>query len=1328
MKNEEEQDETAIGKLTRGLVDASMAYPVVVVLVLITSVIGGIIVMPWKVNGVPHRPVSVDAIPNIGQNIQIVSTPWKGRSPRDVEDQVTYPLSTALLGISNVKEIRSSSMFGMSFIFVVFQDGTDFYWARSRILEKLEALPADTLPDEVSPSLGPEATALGQVYWYTLEGRDRDGNSTGGWSQQELRSIQDWIVRYDLMATEGVAEVASIGGYEKQYQVDLDPEAMRAYNIRLEQVLNAIHESNRDVGAGTTEINRVEYVIRGLGYIESLEDIRKTAITSGEDGTPIFVEQVANVQTGPAVRRGVLSRGGEPATGGVVVTGQDANPREVLQRVHDEVDQLTASLPRKILIDDDVSEGEVNRWAEQEGVNAYKNGDINHDAFFSWMRDHPDKKLPSWARVSQVEVVPYYDRSNLINDVLGTLTEALKHQVLITIIVILLLVMHLRSSVLISSMLPVSILMTFLVMKWFSVGADVIAMAGIAISIGTVVAMGIIVSENILKRLDEKRKEESVFDSVRAAASEVGGAALTAILTTLISFLPVFFMIGVPGRLFFPLAFTKTVIMISAVLLAIMVLPPLAYMSFGGSDSGTLGHVSLGVLVIATGVLLWGMVSWIVGVVAGVVGLYTLMIPFCSQDVEEYVQRGVILLVAALLTYLLALIWMPLGLEAGTLANVVSVSLLVLVLMTGLAVVYWHYEALLRITLSFRFLFSMFILLFLIAGYMAWQDLGEEFRPDLEEGSFLYMPIMSYHGSAGEAIEGVQRTDRLIETIPEVKESVGKAGRVRSALDPAPLGMLETIVTYKSEFKEDEDGNVLRYQYNPDHPDAGDEGYVRDESGHLIRDPEGRPYRQWRDHIREPDDIWEEIVDVADLPGWTEPSKLQPIETRLLMLQTGLRAPIGVKVYSTDIQTAEDVAVEIERLLKDVPAVQSDTVQADRLVGKGYVEIDINRDEIARYGMTVEEVQRTIEVAIGGVKVTRTVEGRERYEVRVRYKRELRDSIDEIKNVLVSGANNRQVPLKQLADVHVRRGPQMIRGEDGRPVVYISFSQKDGIAEVNAVEQAKSYLREKMNQNQLVLPAGTSYQFAGSYQQQQKAEGVLSVLVPLSLLLIVVILYLQHKSLSTTLIVFSGIVVAWAGGFVLIWLYGQEWFLNVSLLGIDLRNLLNIQEYNLSIAVWVGFLVLFGIATDHGVLVATKLDQDFQDRTPDSPEAVRQVTVEAALQRIRPQIMMLGVTIFALLPVITSTGKGSSTMIPMALPSFGGMVSGLLTILIVPLLYANVKEFQLRSGWSENRTECVSVLSLFVVPVLYNEYCSVREDLFDITGGEEIDHDSKSEH
>ncbi len=1304
--------ETAIGKLTAGLVNTSMAYPVIVVLFVLACVVGGLIVMPWEVGGIPHDPVNVDAIPNIGQNIQVVSTRWQGRSPRDVEDQITYPLSTALLGISKVKEIRSSSMFGMSFIFVVFQDGTDFYWARSRILEKLEALSADTLPEDVSPKLGPEATALGQVYWYTLEGRDQNGHPTGGWSQEELRSIQDWIVRYDLMATEGVAEVASIGGYEKQYQVDLDPEAMRAHDIKMGQVLNAIRESNRDVGAGTTEMNRVEYVIRGLGYIENLEDIRKTAVTSRENGTPIFVEQVADVKTGPAVRRGVLSRGGEPATGGVVVAGHDANPRRVLERIHQSVKKLSDSLPRKVLVDEGLDKQTVMTWAQEQGLEAYKDGELNHEAFLSWKRNHPDAELPKWATISQVTLNPFYDRSELISDVLGTLTDALKHQVLIAVLVILLLIMHLRSAVLISSMLPVSILMTFIVMKFFDIGADVIAMAGIAISIGTVVAMGIIVCENILKHMDELNDDDGAYEAVRRGANEVGGAALTAILTTLISFLPVFFMLGVPGRLFFPLAFTKTVIMVAAVVLALVVLPPFAYMLFGGTGKrfGKTGRLFIAMLILLVGIGAGMYLSPVVGMVVGVVGCYTLVLPFLSSEIEWAVQTSVIFLIAGLLTYLLARVWMPLGLEAGLVANVFAVFLLVAFLMSALAVVYWNYERILRCTLSYRFLFCLCTAGFLLAGYMAWQDLGKEFRPDLEEGSFLYMPIMSYHGSAGEAIEGVRRTDQLIESIPEVKESIGKAGRARTALDPAPLGMLETIVHYKSEFKEDEDGNVLRYRYNPDHPDAGEKGFVRDQDGDLIRDPDGRPYRQWRDHIRNPEDIWEEIVEVADLPGWTEPSALQPIETRLLMLQTGLRAPIGVKVYSTDIQTAEDVALEIEDVLREVPAVKADTVQADRLVGKGYMEIDVDRKAIARYGVSIEQVQNIIEVAIGGKEMTRTVEGRERYGVRVRYKRELRDSLEGMKQVLVPSRDGEQIPLGQLADFQFRRGPQMIRGEDGRPVVYISFSQKDGVAEVRAVEQAKAYLKERIQQDQLILPAGTSYSFAGSYKQQEKAQKVLSVLLPLSLLLIIVILYLQHRSLSTTLMVFSGIIVAWAGGFLLIWLYGQEWFMNVSLMGIDIRRLLNIQEYNLSIAVWVGFLVLFGIATDHGVLVATKLDQDFRDREPDSPEAIREVTVEAALQRIRPQIMMLGITIFALLPVITSTGKGSGTMIPMALPSFGGMISGLLTILIVPLLYANVEEFKSRTGMSHRMTELISIVSLFTIPLLYNEYCSILED------------------
>jgi len=1205
----------------------------------------------WDLGGLPRSPVPVDAIPDIGENQQIVFTEWMGRSPQDVEDQVTYPLTVSLLGLPGVKTVRSYSFFGFSSIYVIFDEGVEFYWSRSRVLEKLNSLPSGTLPEGVQPALGPDATALGQVFWYTLEGRDPNGNPAGGWDLDELRSIQDWYVRYALLSAEGISEVASVGGFVREYQIDVDPDAMRAYGVGLDDVIRAVRNSNIDVGARTIEINKVEYVIRGLGFIRQLSDIEQTAVKVN-DNVPIYVKDIAKVSRGPALRRGALDKGGAEAVGGVVVVRYGYNPLAAIQHVKDKIDELAPGLPEKTLAD---------------------------------------------GTVSKVTIVPFYDRTGLIYETLGTLNTALTQQVLVTVIVVIVMVLHLRSSVLISGLLPLAILMCFIAMRHFGVDANIVALSGIAIAIGTIVDMGIVLCENILRRLDEAREGENTLEVVYQASSEVGGAVVTAVATTIVSFLPVFTMAGAEGKLFKPLAFTKTFALLASVIVALAIIPPAAHVLFTRRPIGgrfrryALGAIVLG-LALAAGIV----AAWWVGVVLAVLGLYHLTrdhLPARARIAMPLLGNALaVVLVGVVLTQY----WLPMGPVAGFVRNLVFVGLLIGTLLLLFRIFEHFYPAVLTWCLEHKIAFlSLPLLLLLLAG-MIWQGaarvfffvpdalrqnrlwtsttevfpgLGREFMPALDEGSFLYMPTTMPHASIGEALDVLAKQDMAFQAIPEVESVVGKIGRADSPLDPAPISMIETVINYKTEYITDAAGRRLRFKY-----DRAEGDYVRDAEGSLIGDPKGRPYRQWRDHIQSPDDIWHEIVQAGEIPGTTSAPKLQPIAARLVMLQSGMRAPMGVKVRGPDLATIEAVALDIERFLKEVPSVEPAAVIADRVVGKPYLEIDIDRERIARYGISVQRVQDVIEVAIGGKRLTTTVEGRERYGVRVRYLRELRDEIDTMERILVPAPDGTQIPLAQLAEIRYARGPMAIKSEDTFLTAYVVFDRKPQYAEVDVVEQCRRHLQDKIDSGELSVPEGVHYTFAGTYEHQIRATRTLTVVVPLALFIIFLILYLQFRRVSTTGLVFSGILVAWAGGLLMIWLYARPWFLDFSVFGTNLRALFQVHPINLSVAIWVGFLALFGIATDDGVVMCTYLEQSFHNRPTETVGEIHKAVVAAGTRRVRPCLMTTATTILALIPVLTSTGRGSDIMVPMAIPAFGGMTIEILTMLVVPVLYSMLQE------------------------------------------------------
>ena len=1220
----------------------------VAVLLLVLFIGWGTVNAPfnWDTGFLPSNPVAVDAIPDIGENQQIVFTKWDGRSPQDIEDQITYPLTTSLLGIPGVKTIRSSSMFGFSSIYIIFEEDIEFYWSRSRILEKLNSLPSGLLPEGVNPALGPDATGLGQIFWYTLEGRDENGNVTGGWDLQELRSIQDYYVKYALSSASGVSEVASIGGYVQEYQVDVNPELMRQYNIGLHHVVKAVKESNKDIGAQTLEINQAEYLVRGLGYVKSISDIENAVVTS-EDYTSIRIKDIGKVSLGPATSRGLLDKKGAEVVGAVVVASYGANPMEVINNVKEKINELSTGLPSKVLAD---------------------------------------------GRTSQVTIVPFYDRTELIQETLGTLNEALTLEILITILVIIIMVFNLRASVLISGLLPVAVLMVFIAMKLFGVDANIVALSGIAIAIGTMVDVGVILSENIIRHLDEDDGTQSINTVVYNATAEVSGAIVTAVMTTIISFIPVFTMIGAEGKLFRPLAFTKTFALTASIIVALFLIPPFAAFLFRKkSINNTFKYVLNGVL-IALGIvaIVYGYWLGLILIAFGITALLNLQ----SKIKDKQANLINIIISVSAIVFLLAEYWRPLGIDKSIFWNLIFVSVICFGLLGVFSLFIKYYTRILKWCLDNKLLFLSVPTAIVIAGFFIMKNTGKEFMPSLNEGSFLLMPTSMPHSGVEENKRVLQQLDMAVASIPEIETVVGKAGRTESALDQAPLSMYENIIQYKPEYMLNENGVRQRYKVNDDGEYVLKNGMsLRAEQREawqslkakeqLIPDDDGEFYRNWRPEIQSPDDIWNEIVKVTKLPGVTSAPKLQPIETRLVMLQTGMRAPMGIKVKGQDLKKIEAFGVQLENVIKEAEGVKQEAVFADRIVGKPYLLIDIDREKIARYGISIQDVQDVLKVAVGGMVLTQTVEGRERYGVRVRYPRELRANPTDLQQIYVPVEKGSPLPLSELATIRYEQGPQVIKSEDTFLVGYVLFDKLDGFAEVSVVKNAQALIQEKIDSGELIVPKGINYAFTGTYENQLRAEKTLSVVVPLALAIIFLILYFQFRSVGTSLMVFTGIAVAFAGGFIMIWLYGQDWFLNFNVAGENMRDLFQMHPINLSVAVWVGFIALFGIATDDGVVMATYLTQTFDRNIPENKKEIRASIVEAGEKRIRPCLMTTATTILALLPVLTSAGRGSDIMIPMAIPSFGGMLIALITLFVVPVLYSWKAEVQLKRTSNE---------------------------------------------
>ncbi|MEA4918003.1 efflux RND transporter permease subunit [Proteiniphilum sp.] len=1244
---------------------------IITLLLLVGIIAWGLSTAPFSWDGgiLPRDPVPVDAIPDIGDNQQIVATEWMGRSPKDIQDQITYPLTTSLLGIPGVKTIRSTSMFGMSFIYIIFDEEIEFYWSRSRILEKLNSLPPGTLPEGVQPSLGPDATALGQIFWYTLEGRDpKTGKPTGGWDPEELRTIQDFYVRYSVSSAEGVSEVASIGGFIKEYQVEINPNAMRAFGVSIMDIMGAVQKSNLDIGAETVEINKAEYLVRGLGYIKNVSDLEEAVITV-RNGVPVKIKEVAFVNIGPATRRGGLDKEGVEAVGGVVVARYGSNPLEVIDNVKKKIDEIESGLPQKVLDD---------------------------------------------GTVSKVTVVPFYDRSGLIQETIGTLEDDLTLEMIISVIVIIIIIVNLRASVVISSLLPIAVLATFIVMRLLHIDANIVALSGIAIAVGVMTDIGVVFVEIVIQHMEKPEnkgitKGKAFVQLIHQAVSEVSTPTIVAMLTTIVSFLPVFFLEAQEGKLFRPLAYTKTITLISALILGMTVVPTLTYYFFSLKVSSRRIRKILNITLIVGGILLFiftGIGAAIVLPLFGINNLYAHR--WKSKKITTYITAGIAILTA---TVFLTSEWLPMGPQKGFIINFVMVIVFIGLILGFFTLLINNYERLIRWCLANRWKFMVipiFTLLFgltiwlgfdSIFGFVAkgfetvgwkkfrqtafWQmsinkfpGIGEEFMPSLNEGSFLLMPTSMPHTGIEQNLQFVEALDKRINNIPEVEMTVGKWGRVNSALDPAPTQMFENVINYRPEYILDQDGRRMRFKtngkgqyllksgstYNPE------EGFRLIPADSLIIDSRGDYFRQWRPEIKSADDIWQEIVNVSHLPGLTSSPKLQPIEARLVMLQTGMRAPMGLKVSGPNLEAIEEGGKLLEAALKEIPSVLPSTVFYDRAVGAPYVEIGLNRQNMARYGITVADLQDVISAAVGGMPLTTTVEGRERFPVRLRYPRELRENPEELGNLIIPTATGAQIPLKEVADIGYTRGAQMIQSENTFLIGYVIFDKIAGKAEVDVVKEADRMLKDKISSGELQLPQGVSYTFAGNYEQQQRAADRLLILIPVCLILILVILYFQFKTLTASFIHFSGVFVAFAGGFILLWLYGESWFLNFSIGDLNMRDLFQMRPVNLSIAVWVGFIALFGISTSDGVLMGSFIHDTFLERNPKTKEEIREAVVYAGLRRVRPAAMTTAVTLIALLPILTSTGRGSDIMVPIAIPTFGGMLIQSMTIFVVPVL------------------------------------------------------------
>ena len=990
---------------------------------------------------------AVDAIPDLSDVQVIIFTDYAGQAPQVVEDQVTFPLTSAMLAVPHAKTVRGYSFFGLSFVYVIFDEGTDMYWARSRVLEYLNFV-SGRLPSGVTPSLGPDATGVGWVYEYVLDGGDT-------YDLQQLRSIQDWYLRYELTGVEGVAEVASIGGYVKQYQVEVDPTLLLAYDVSLPKVRQALARSNADVGGRLVEMGETEFMVRGLGYIKSIEDIENVPLGVDKNGTPILISNVANVHLGPELRRGVVEWNGEgEAVGGIVVMRYGENALATIEGVKRKLEELKAGLP--------------------EGVT----------------------------------IKTAYDRSTLIERAIDNLKSKLLEEIIVVTLIVLLFLLHFRSSFVAIFTLPMGILIAFVIMKAQGLNANIMSLAGIAIAIGAMVDAAIVMIENMHKHLEVDGGKKDHWQIVIDASKEVGPALFYSLLIVTLSFLPVFTLEAQEGRLFKPLAFTKSYAMAAAAILAITVVPVL------------MGYFIRGKI-----------------------------IPEAKNPVNRFFQR--------------------------------------------------LYHPVIEWALRFKWSTLVIALVVLVATIWPLSRLGSEFMPMLNEGDILYMPTTDPGISITKARELVQQTDQIIMGFPEVHHVFGKIGRSTSATDPAPLSMLETTIML-------------------------------------------RPEDEWRPGMTM-DKLMKELDEAIQFPGLTN-AWTMPIRTRIDMLSTGIKTPVGVKIMGPDLTELSRLSSEVATVLGAMDGTLS--AFPDKPVNGNFMDWKIDRLEAARYGLTVGDVQDVIMSAIGGMNVTQTVEGLERYPVNVRYTRETRDHISELERVLIATPRGNQIPLGYVAKMELTTGPPVIKSENARRTSWVYVDIK-GIDVGTYVENAKAAVAENVK-----LPAGYSIRWSGQYEYMERAKERLQLVIPLTLLVIFLLLYLNFKNVQESLIVMLSVPFSLVGG---IWLI---YWLN----------------YELSVAVGVGFIALAGVAAETGVIMLIYLDQAYKkglkNGTMNSPADLYGAVIHGAVERVRPKMMTVFTIMAGLIPIMWGTGTGSEVMQRIAAPMIGGMISStVLTLVVIPVIY-----------------------------------------------------------
>ena len=1034
------------------IIEWSIENKYLVIILTLALIFGGI----WAV-----KNTSIDALPDLSDVQVIIYTDYAGQGPKIVEDRITYPITTKMLSVPYAKDVRGYSMFGYSMVYIIFEDGTDIYWARSRVLEYISSL-ANSLPDGVSPRLGPDATGLGWVYQYVLKS-DRH-------NLQELRSIQDWFLKYELTTIDGVAEVASIGGFVKQYQVEVDPIKLASYNIPIQNIISAIKASNNDVGGRLIEIGEMEFMVRGLGYIKSVDDLKSIQIGTVRDSrTPLYLRDVANVNIGPELRRGLAEWNGEGETvGGIIVMRFGENALEVINKAKNRLEELKSSLP--------------------EGV----------------------------------EILTAYDRSDLISGAIENLKTTLTEESLIVALVIIAFLLHVRSSFVAIFTLPTAVLASFLIMKMQGINANIMSLGGIAIAIGAMVDASIVMIENAHTHLlreqeipKEERKEH--WKLILESAKEVGPSIFYSLLVITVSFLPVFTLEQQEGRLFKPLAFTKTYSMAAAAILAITIVPVL------------IGYFVKGKM---------------------------------RKEEDNPITKFLIKLYHPVVDFSLRHKWK------------VIISAFVIVSIT----------------------------------YYPLSKIGSEFMPPLYEGDLLYMPTTLPGISITKAKELLQQTDRIIKSFPEVESVFGKIGRAETATDPAPLSMIETTINLK-------------------------------------------PESEWRPGLT-PDKLIDELNAAIQIPGLTN-AWTMPIKTRIDMLSTGIKTPIGIKIAGSNLDSLQAIGQRIERIARTIPNTRS--AFAERASGGNYIDFEIDRNAIARYGLSINDVQNVIKSAIGGMNVTSTFEGIERYPVNVRYQRDYRESIESLKRILIPAPNGEQIPLELVAELHVKKGPPMIKTENARPNVWVYIDIKD-IDVGTYIVNAKDVLNSKLQ-----LPKGYSILWSGQYEYMERANDRLSYIIPLTLLLVVVLLYFNTKSFVKTGIILLALPFS---------LVGAIWGLYI-------------LDFNMSVAVWVGIIALLGVDAETGVVMLLYLDISYEKLKKQGKltgiQSLYAAIHEGAVKRIRPKLMTVLTTFLGLLPILIGTGIGSDVMKRIAAPMAGGIFTSMVMELAVyPAIYFLVKQHEMK--------------------------------------------------